>query len=745
MNARTLVLQLSLAAFALLASTAGAQFTVMDPTNLADIPPHSPPPFVHWDLRTFADCEVPYAVNQDGSADLPFAVCEEQIEESFGVWADVAPSLIGFRNVGATATAEVNGNDDENVVFFDDDLRSGDAWDAPLLGGSIALTHLKRDNADGRLIDVDIVFDDDQFVWGVGTMDYHGSLTGADDVKDGTDIKEPDTGGNGVCDSAAIGDDVQEVPVGAAVAAGGVCVSPGTDGVLDSIQNNSGTLDLWSIAAHEVGHFAGFGENNAEPGVGAERLETFFEHLFLAPPGATLELDIITSTTTIPVTAVFPEGVVKPAEAAAAINAAIAGPEAVAVVTPSGSIRITAAAIDTEIIVTGGSMAVSFGWLEVESGMSTMNQTDVRGYTSLDTRTLSRADEDGANFLYSPDMGDAPDPYTAPNLYPSLVHTNTVTGTLNGVNLTAPGAGAEHLYGFRTWQGPRYEYEWLGVNGGLADGHYTECEARVPDMDRYDDGVVITNRFLPGGPPVPVQITVQTAVDVDGGEHDYVSEGDLFVNGWFDWNNDGDWLDADEHPIDSIVVTPLTSPSSQTITVMVTAPLTLVQGGYARFRLDWGENVDAGGAGVDPTLGAFSGAAQSGEAEDYPIPSFLSPWVPFSPGKVGSNDFVPGLWGSGPLTGGSFNQFDLSGGLPFAPSILFFGVSPVLFPVKGGLLGPSPDFQFLLPLDSSGGLSLPFLWPSLPPGLGFYVQSWIFDPDALSGVSASNTISGLSQ
>ena len=55
------------------------------------------------------------------------------------------------------------------------------------------------------------------------------------------------------------------------------------------------------------------------------------------------------------------------------------------------------------------------------------------GWTNL---TLKAPDVDGENFMYCPDMGDAPDPWMGvAGLYPSLVHIPGAGRTLNGVVL----------------------------------------------------------------------------------------------------------------------------------------------------------------------------------------------------------------------------------------------------------------------------------------------------------------------
>ncbi|MHC5212677.1 MAG: GEVED domain-containing protein [Planctomycetota bacterium] len=745
MNALRLVTALGFLALALLSPGAGAQFMLIEPDTFDDKPPHSFPPFVHWDLRQFADCTVPYAVHALGSKDLPYATCSDEIDKAFAAWAAVEPALIDFVNVGPTATRAV-ADDEENVLFWDEDILSGDGWDPTLYGGATAVTVISYSTTDGRVRNIDIVFDDHQFQWTVGTMAYHGPETDADDEVDGSDIREPAAGGNGVCDTAAIGDDVQVVPVGAAVAAQGLCVSAGPNGTLESKPNKAGVLDVWAVAAHEAGHFVGLGENNADPGAGAERVETFEEFVFLAPGSATLTFDIVTSGGTFPVAATFPPGILTPQQVAAELDAAIGGVLAGVEATSSGSLRITANDETAEIVITGGNMAAVLGLPVGESGHSTMNQLDPRGLLTLEKRTLSRADADGANFLYTPDLGDAPEPYTGPHNYPTLIHGDTVSKLLNGLPMTEPGQGAEHLFGANTWSGPRYTYEWFGMNGGSIDGSAAECEALITDFDMYDDGVVFRGMFVPGGAAVPVDIAVRTALDVDGEAHAYVPFGGaLLVTAWFDWNNDGDWDDDGEHVLQWIDVTPVDTPSAETTTVMVAAPPTAVPGGWSRFRLIWAEDWPPSDYGVDVYYNGPRGAAQFGEVEDYRIPYFGDPWVYYSPGKVGSHDLVPRLTGTGPLTSGSFNQFDVENGPPSGGvGILLFGFAPLLAPVKGGVLGPSPALQLTVPMGPSGTLFLPFVWPGAPPGLSFWVQLWFPDPTLPLGLSATNTIQGTS-
>jgi len=240
-----------------------------------------------------------------------------------------------------------------------------------------------------------------------------------------------------------------------------------------------------------------------------------------------------------------------------------------------------------------------------------------RNSTALCQIQLHQADKDGINYLYTQDLGDLPDPP-----YPTLVHQNVnANRRLSGVDLKVPNDGPSHLFGIYRDPDPdqvnfpRYQYEWLAFEGGAIDDHADECEARP--VDQFDDGVSIQLQCVNGQIQgmVSVILSVQTSPDVRGRVHTYNPNDPMYLNGWFDWNLDGDFADFLEH-----VIGP--APGS----VRVTAP-----GAYAfqflpppgarcdapsRFRLDWREDVGQIRS-IDPTLALERGAAQHGEVEDY--------------------------------------------------------------------------------------------------------------------------------
>jgi hypothetical protein len=124
-----------------------------------------------------------------------------------------------------------------------------------------------------------------------------------------------------------------------------------------------------------------------------------------------------------------------------------------------------------------------------------------------------------------------------------------------------------------------------------------------------------------------------------------------------------------------------------------------------------------------------------------------SPWKDVGYGLSGTGGEVPHLVGSGPLTGGSANQIDLTNALPGTFTNLVLGLSLLEAPFKGGVLVPSPDLIIPgLPVDAGGGFSLPFAWPDgIPAGTKFWFQHWVLDPGGPFGFAASNGLEAEAQ
>ncbi|HTP08436.1 MAG TPA: GEVED domain-containing protein, partial [Anaerolineae bacterium] len=113
--------------------------------------------------------------------------------------------------------------------------------------------------------------------------------------------------------------------------------------------------------------------------------------------------------------------------------------------------------------------------------------------------------------------------------------------------------------------------------------------------DGCDDGVQRdgTTKWTPGA-VITLNITV--------------TGGTGALGAWFDWNNDGDFLDAGEF----ISYTNLT-PGPHLVTVTIPAGYTTGQTVYSRFRIFDQNNIPGGSL----TSNLFTGLAVGGEVEDY--------------------------------------------------------------------------------------------------------------------------------
>ncbi|HPU07206.1 MAG TPA: GEVED domain-containing protein [Thermogutta sp.] len=164
---------------------------------------------------------------------------------------------------------------------------------------------------------------------------------------------------------------------------------------------------------------------------------------------------------------------------------------------------------------------------------------------------------------YHEDFGDAPDSY----------------GTLLGSN------GARHQLGSGLILGQIVDAELNGRPTILANG---DDLANLDD----EDGVTFLDALVPGN-PVEVQVVVTLPAAMPG----------AYLQGWVDFNGDGDFADFDEQIFTNVWVS-----TSGVHTLTFVVPATATKGiSYARFRLS--SQADLG----------FDGPAPDGEVEDYRV------------------------------------------------------------------------------------------------------------------------------
>ncbi len=548
MKSSTLLHAAAALALATASISLGADFTVITTQPVSTIAlPTTPFPIAHWDLRKFDNCDIPYAVNNAGAANLGYAATRNLVDSAFLQWTSVTPNKIKWHNSAFGAgTASVGvANDRINAVSWDTNLCSGDPWDPALRGGAVAIAVINAviapgsvgigATATGEIIEGDIVFDDNNFIWTNGNQNAGNLFTGDDvhalePVPGGGTRQVIQAGPNLRCDTIAICTDIQVVPFGGATAnANDVVVrAPGPAGsnLTGTLANYNGFFDVWAICAHETGHIHGLGENNLNTSNG-NVLETRGSGLFAIPAGTTFSFTVNGNVVNVALTA-GPNRTA--AQIVAEINAAIAAQQpgsAAATVSSAGGVVITATNPAHLIIVTGDANALSGLGLSAESAIPTMRQATLRGATSLDQRTLERADRDSVNFLYTADMGDAPDNKVngnPTNTYQTYVHSQNniagAAGQLNGEQLHQPALGPTHLFGT-----PGYRWEWLGPD---EDGPFFECEALVPNLDSYDDGVALPSPMKKG---FVNRVTVFVSYANVPGRYAQGANDDVYLNG----------------------------------------------------------------------------------------------------------------------------------------------------------------------------------------------------------------------
>ncbi len=172
------------------------------------------------------------------------------------------------------------------------------------------------------------------------------------------------------------------------------------------------------------------------------------------------------------------------------------------------------------------------------------------------------------------DFGDAPDP-TYPTLLPlGAFHANS------GLRL-----------------GTQWDSEPNGQPSSGADGD----DLNPPQGPDDEDGVFLNTAFI-SGVPGTLKVMVTDPAQQGG-----------FLQGWVDFNADGDWADGGEQIINNVWVNPGLN------TVPFNVPVFQVSGTgtvtYARFRLAQQQNL------------SYTGGASTGEVEDYLVQLYPLKWL----------------------------------------------------------------------------------------------------------------------
>lgn len=211
--------------------------------------------------------------------------------------------------------------------------------------------------------------------------------------------------------------------------------------------------------------------------------------------------------------------------------------------------------------------AVKPGWTQTYPGGTTQAHVlTVTGDGTMKDVNFGNSDNDGF------DHGDAPS--TSPWFYPTLEAANGPTHAI------APGFGL----GVAATDGSTVIVD--GEPDGLPDSN-----AVGDDNDNYDDenGVVVPG--LMPGTTANLTVTVSLGTNAAG-----------MLQGWIDFNRDGDWADAGEQVFKNLTL------GAGVHTLTVNVPSTAIPGTtFARFRYGYEKDL------------SYVGASYAGEVEDYRV------------------------------------------------------------------------------------------------------------------------------
>jgi hypothetical protein len=194
-----------------------------------------------------------------------------------------------------------------------------------------------------------------------------------------------------------------------------------------------------------------------------------------------------------------------------------------------------------------------------------------------------------ADFEFAPaDFGDAPDGITVggvPRNYPTLLVND---GALHEIDPDGP------YFGDFAFSLPDAEVD--GQPDAAAEGD----DAANEDDENQDGFLILGQTFVPGE---------QELI----GFHFRSLNSDAFVNFWVDWNNDGDWDEADEHVFDDM---PVAASPGTSFDQFINVPATAVAGTtFARGRISTQSCLDVTGPAPDGEVEDFAVTVEEAEPE----------------------------------------------------------------------------------------------------------------------------------
>lgn len=236
------------------------------------------------------------------------------------------------------------------------------------------------------------------------------------------------------------------------------------------------------------------------------------------------------------------------------------------------------------------------------------------------------------------DFGDAPDPFTNVNCYPTKTryrgasHEDIGEEWLGYYGNVTPEFDADVLSNYNSY----YDGDiWPGnilpsrIPTTPKPNYIFQCDK--PDLERYDDGVWISQSPPPGEIILAYSICTahEDVVDAEGGRYlpgtstTLAPDKRLYINIWIDWNQDGDWEDPGEHvywhPHNPTLEWNTTHCSKWIYITILVPPYAAPNMTWLRARLDYGENTLPAKYDSNSSLQGTRGLAQFGEVEDYQV------------------------------------------------------------------------------------------------------------------------------
>lgn len=158
----------------------------------------------------------------------------------------------------------------------------------------------------------------------------------------------------------------------------------------------------------------------------------------------------------------------------------------------------------------------------------------------------------------------------------------------------------------------------------------------------------------------------------------------------------------------------------------------------------WADGVANHGVVIHPGNNDALGVQMSEAAIETLRPALFveienHPWTDLGGSLAGANG-APHFAAAGLLADGEPIQLTVGNGLPSGKAIFVLGTGVLNAPFMGGIFVPTPQIVVPdLPLDGTGALFVPGIWPSgVPAGIDIVIQFWIPDAGGPLGFAATN-------